>query len=89
MLQSNIQTKVTRVERFADDLDLAQFRSDQLTELAIAARRIHQSTHAGWEYCLECGSKIPELRLHHVPSALRCRPCQEEHEAFSRYTRAN
>jgi phage/conjugal plasmid C-4 type zinc finger TraR family protein len=74
------------LERFADDLDLARFRIDQVTELAIAAMRNRQTTVTGREYCLECGCKIPELRLHHVPNAVRCMPCQEIHEGLTEQT---
>lgn len=30
--------------------------------------------------CVECGEHISRERLHHVPAALRCVPCQKESE---------
>jgi len=68
------------VERFADELDLAQFRIDQVTELAIAAIRKHASVAVGRESCRDCGDVIPATRLRYVPNATRCAPCQEQQE---------
>jgi phage/conjugal plasmid C-4 type zinc finger TraR family protein len=68
------------LERFADDLDLAQSRIDQVTELAIAEIRKRAGLTQGREYCLDCGIKIPAKRLVHVPNAARCAPCQERQE---------
>jgi phage/conjugal plasmid C-4 type zinc finger TraR family protein len=71
---------VTLLERFADELDLAQFHMDQVTELAITAIRKGSGLAAGREYCLDCGGRIPAKRLVHVPNATRCAPCQGLHE---------
>lgn len=68
------------MERFADELDLAQYRIDQVAELAIATIRKHSRTVAGRQYCIDCGDKIPSRRLAHVPYATRCVPCQERQE---------
>ncbi len=68
------------MERFADDIDLAQSPIDQVTELAIAEIRKRSSLPTGRQYCLDCGDKIPDKRLVHVPNAARCAPCQERHE---------
>lgn len=68
------------MERFADELDLAQFRIDQVTELAIAEIRKRSSLVKGRQHCLDCGEKIPAQRLVHVPSATRCAPCQDRQE---------
>jgi len=68
------------LERFADELDLAQCRIDQVTELAIAAIRARTSRAPGRETCLDCGCEIPAKRLMHVPNATRCTRCQERHE---------
>jgi phage/conjugal plasmid C-4 type zinc finger TraR family protein len=68
------------LERFADELDLAQFRIDQVTELAIAEIRKRSNLVTGRQHCLDCGEKIPAQRLAHVPSATRCAPCQERQE---------
>lgn len=68
------------MERFADDLDLAQCRIDQVTELAVAAIRSRSRLTTGRQFCLDCGEKIPAQRLVQVPGALRCVPCQACHE---------
>lgn len=68
------------MERFADELDLAQYRIDQVAELAIAAMRKRSRPATGREYCIDCGDKIPSRRLAHVPHATRCVPCQERQE---------
>ncbi|WP_296811949.1 TraR/DksA C4-type zinc finger protein, partial [Thiocapsa sp.] len=63
------------MERFADELDLTQFRIDQLTELAVAAMRDQASLISGRDHCLDCGDIIPEKRLIYVPNASRSAPC--------------
>jgi phage/conjugal plasmid C-4 type zinc finger TraR family protein len=72
--------ETTALERYADDLDLAQSRIDQVTELAIAEIRKGSSLPTGRQYCLDCGHRIPVQRLAHVPNAARCAPCQERQE---------
>jgi len=72
------------VERFADEIDLAQFRSDQLTELAVAEIRNRSEIGEGREFCLDCGCRIPDQRLRHVRSATRCPPCQDSYKARNR-----
>jgi hypothetical protein len=72
------------LERFADDLDLTQFRIDQLTALAVAAMRDQASRVAGREHCLDCGDMIPAKRLICVPNATRCAPCQDREERLGR-----
>ena len=67
-------------ERFADELDLVQFHMDQVTELAITAIRKGSGLVTGREYCADCGCRIPEKRLVHMPSAIRCAPCQDRQE---------
>ncbi|HYN77603.1 MAG TPA: TraR/DksA C4-type zinc finger protein [Lamprocystis sp. (in: g-proteobacteria)] len=71
------------LERFADELDLVQFHMDQVTELAITAIRNGSSLATGREYCFDCGCRIPERRLVHVPNATRCAPCQDRRERAS------
>jgi len=68
------------VERFADELDLAQFRIDQVTELAIAAIRKNTALAVGRKTCLDCGGMIPARRLLCVPNAARCASCQDHQE---------
>lgn len=68
------------MERFADELDLAQSRIDQVTELAIAEIRKRATLAKGRQHCIDCGCKIPANRLAHVPHATRCAPCQDRQE---------
>ena len=68
------------MERFADELDLAQFRIDQVTELAIAAIRKNSGLAVGRQSCRDCGDVIPAKRLRYVPNATRCAPCQDQQE---------
>jgi phage/conjugal plasmid C-4 type zinc finger TraR family protein len=72
------------MERFADEIDLAQVRADQLTELAVAAIRKRSEIGEGREFCLDCGCRIPDQRLRHVHNATRCTSCQEQNEAINR-----
>ena len=72
------------MERFADAIDLAQFRADQLTELAVAEIRKRSEAGEGREFCLDCGCRIPDQRLLHVHNATRCTPCQSRQEALTR-----
>lgn len=72
------------LERFADELDLTQFRIDQLTALAVAAMRDQASQVSGRDHCLDCGDMIPAQRLIYVPNATRCAPCQDREERLGR-----
>ncbi|WP_462322672.1 TraR/DksA C4-type zinc finger protein [Halochromatium sp.] len=68
------------MERFADELDLAQYQTDLLTTQAIAAIRQQMTTNAGRDDCIDCGEPIPLARLRQVPGATRCTGCQHHHE---------
>ena len=68
------------MERFADELDLAQYRIDQVAELAIAELRKRSRQGTGRKYCIDCGVEIPMRRRAHVPNANRCVYCQEIQE---------
>ncbi len=68
------------MERFADELDLAQCRIDQVTELAVAAIRRHAGVTVGRQSCIDCDDTIPAKRLVYVPNATRCASCQDDHE---------
>jgi phage/conjugal plasmid C-4 type zinc finger TraR family protein len=72
--------EVTAVERFADELDLAQHRAQEMTEHAIASIRRRAEIGPGRQDCLDCGDRIPTDRLAKVPNACRCTPCQDHHE---------
>ncbi|MCF7982858.1 MAG: TraR/DksA C4-type zinc finger protein [Thiohalocapsa sp.] len=71
------------MDRYADELDLAQHRAQQLTDIAIAAIRQRTQTGAGRQDCLDCGHPIHADRLALVPNACRCTPCQDRHERKS------
>ncbi|WP_296700979.1 TraR/DksA C4-type zinc finger protein [Thiocapsa sp. UBA6158] len=73
-----------KLERFADELDLTQFRIDQLTALAVAAMRDQANLVSGRDHCLDCGDLIPAKRLIYVPNATRCAPCQDREERLGR-----
>lgn len=68
------------MERFADEIDLAQIHIDHATEHAVAniVKQIREGE--GREECEECGAVISAARLAHVPNATRCVPCQAKHE---------
>jgi phage/conjugal plasmid C-4 type zinc finger TraR family protein len=70
------------LERFADELDLAQFRIDQATELAIAELRARAHSGPGRHHCIDCACKIPPKRLALVPNATRCATCQAQQEGL-------
>jgi len=79
------------MERFADELDLAQYQTDTMTALAIAAVRgrfdantdADADADAGRRDCSDCGEAIPQARLQQVPGTHRCVLCQERHERRS------
>jgi DnaK suppressor protein len=63
-----------------DDLPFAliHMKGELLQRLDHAVRRCDDGTYG---FCLECGLAIPPSRLRAVPFAVRCRPCEEAHEA--------
>lgn len=68
------------MERFADELDLAQYQTDLLTTTAIAAVREQMAVANGRDHCIDCGEPIPLARLQQVPGAIRCTHCQAHQE---------
>ncbi|MEA3639059.1 MAG: TraR/DksA C4-type zinc finger protein [Lamprobacter sp.] len=81
--QSHRRRGYQEMERFADELDLAQYQTDLMTMSAITAIRRQFEADAGRKDCRDCGAPIPPARLLHVPGAHRCRLCQERHERRS------
>ena len=76
------------MERFADELDLAQVLIDDQIELAVLKIRESACLGSGRKECLDCGEEISLSRLQHVPNAKRCPICQEHHESRERlYTK--
>jgi len=64
------------MERFADVIDMAQAHVEQETSQLIARICQNANTGLGSRTCIACGEVIPEDRRRHVPSAVRCVPCQ-------------
>jgi DnaK suppressor protein len=63
-----------------DDLAFAliHLKGELLQRLDHAVRRCSDGTYGS---CVECGQAIPPARLRAVPFAVRCRRCEEAHEA--------
>jgi DnaK suppressor protein len=63
-----------------EDIEFAliQMKAETLTKIEAALRRIEEGTYGE---CFECGEEISEARLRALPFALRCRDCEEAHEA--------
>jgi phage/conjugal plasmid C-4 type zinc finger TraR family protein len=74
------EPETTQLERFADDLDLAQYLIDEWTEQAVATIRGRAGMTQGRQSCRDCGRDIPAQRLALVPHADRCTPCQAHRE---------
>ncbi|MGH8372776.1 MAG: TraR/DksA family transcriptional regulator [Gammaproteobacteria bacterium] len=49
----------------------------ELRDIDAALLRLQSGSYG---ICMDCGDKIPLLRLEAYPTAKRCRPCQEAHE---------
>ena len=65
------------MEKYADDLDMAQAHTEREIQLRIAAIQQHANAGSGCHFCVECGAPIPEPRRRHVPNAKRCAACQQ------------
>jgi DnaK suppressor protein len=61
---------------------LLQMQSETLTHIEEALARLDSGKFGR---CAECGSEIPAARLKALPSAIRCRTCEQEHETSSSY----
>lgn len=68
------------MERYADELDMAQAHTEREIQLRIDAIQRHANAGLGRRFCIDCGGTIPESRRRHVPNAKRCADCQEEME---------
>jgi RNA polymerase-binding transcription factor DksA len=66
-------------QRLLADVDGAheQREVDELAETEAALHRLDLGTYGD---CLDCGEAIPLERLLVQPAALRCAPCQADHE---------
>jgi DnaK suppressor protein len=62
-----------------EDIEFAliQMKSETLTKINEALRRLDESTYGN---CFECGEEISEARLKALPFAVRCKDCEEARE---------
>ena len=69
-----------------DDIEFAllQLKTETLENIGKALARLDEG---GYGYCYECGTEIAEQRLRALPFAVRCRSCEEVHEAARRQER--
>ena len=70
-----------------DDLiDKANEQAQRHRDAAIAAARLKQQALIANDTteCEDCEMPIGEKRKQYMPSATRCIPCQNEHEAWER-----
>jgi len=61
----------------ADEIDLAQCRADQLSDLAVAGIRIGSETGEGREFRLDRDCRMPDQRLPHVHKPPAVRPVRD------------
>jgi DnaK suppressor protein len=63
-----------------DEIEFAliQMKSETLNKIDGALRRLDQGDYGN---CFECGDEIAEKRLRALPFAVRCKDCEEAHEA--------
>jgi DnaK suppressor protein len=63
-----------------EDIELAviQLKTEMLGKIDEALDRLRDGDYG---FCFECGEEISEKRLRALPFAVRCRPCEESHEA--------
>jgi DnaK suppressor protein len=60
------------------ELGVIQLKTEMLGKIDEALARLRDGTYG---FCIECGDEISEKRLHALPFAVRCRACEESHEA--------
>jgi phage/conjugal plasmid C-4 type zinc finger TraR family protein len=65
------------MQRFADELDLAQMQTEQHCQLRVAHMRSQLYAGRGASHCEDCGEPIPAARRYLVPNATRCIACQD------------
>ena len=63
----------------ARDLEFAinEHETAELEHIAQALQRLDQGVYG---ICVECGSEVTPERLHALPQAARCMPCQQKAE---------
>lgn len=77
--EKKILQRIRRCERIArsNRLDAGLKAQKLLPAQHYALARLHAGLYG---VCVDCGEHISHERLHHVPAALRCVPCQKESE---------
>lgn len=70
-----------------EDIEFAliQMKSETLTKIDAALRRLEEGTYGD---CFECGDQISEARLRALPFAVRCKDCEEARETAEQRERA-
>jgi len=68
------------MERYADELDLAQVHVERETAARITAIQVQTRQGQGRDDCIDCGARIPDARRRQIPNATRCAPCQDQAE---------
>jgi DnaK suppressor protein len=70
-----------------EDIEFAliQMKSETLTKIDAALRRLDEGTYGD---CFECGDQISEARLRALPFAVRCKDCEEARETAEQRERA-
>ena len=70
-----------------EDIEFAliQMKSETLTKIDAALRRLEEGTYGD---CFECGGNISEARLRALPFAVRCKDCEEARETAEQRERA-
>jgi DnaK suppressor protein len=70
-----------------EDIEFAliQMKSETLTKIDAALRRLEEGTYGD---CFECGEQISEARLRALPFAVRCKDCEEARETAEQRERA-
>ena len=69
-----------------EDIEFAliQMKSETLTKVDAALRRLEEGTYGD---CFECGEEIAEKRLRALPFAVRCKECEEAREVAEKRQR--
>jgi DnaK suppressor protein len=64
---------------------LIQMKSETLAKIDTAVRQIEEGAYGK---CFECGREIAKARLVALPFAVRCKECEEAHEAVAQRDRS-
>jgi DnaK suppressor protein len=64
---------------------LIQMKSETLNKIDTAVRQIEEGAYGK---CFECGAEIAKARLLALPFAVRCKDCEEAHEASAHRDRS-